>query len=242
MAFDRNQRTTHLKIDRIRRQTVDPVFEHRIGRLPSKITVGQDAELLELRYHKSRWHLPEPDLPWVRQRSTRAKLFVDGEHAGSFLFTELRPEPLIDNQAFFEWADALSFTLSQLAEVLCSHWEQISEVSDYGTILELSRIWMNPKFSSGRRFGRAANALIALSKDWSLFVLKAFPLEYEGSGANHYFDAQRQRQRAMMRHYQAVLGVVSFPHPDGDDGWMYQLREGLPIAEPKHGAGETSDW
>ncbi|MXP15688.1 hypothetical protein GRI44_13110 [Altererythrobacter confluentis] len=245
MALTKCALATSRSSDRIRRQSGDPVFEKGRLRTTSTVTLEHEGEKLQLRYHRSRWRLPDPDFPSVRQCTTKAKLYAGDTHAGSFEFTELCPEPLIDNHSFFEWADAMSSTLMELAEVLCSHWEELSEVSDYGTILELTRAWMDPAFSNSGRFARAANALIGMNKDWSLLVLKAFPLEYEGSGSDsdQFVQAQNRRQRAMMRHYHSALGVAPFPEAAGNHGWMYLRRAGLPIADPINGAGDTiSDW
>ncbi|WP_126665611.1 hypothetical protein [Croceibacterium ferulae] len=243
MAAAYRRRAALAKPDRLRRQAVDPLFPNGIERTPSMMTVRHENEELQMHYHRSRWQTPEPDFPSVKQRVTQAKLYMGDDHAGSFEVTELRPEPLIDDRSFFDWADATSVIRAEMAEVVRYHWEEVSEVSDYGTILELSGAWMNPAYSKGGRFALATKALIDFSKDWSLLILKAFPLEYEGSGSSKYIEAQTRRQRAMMRHYHSALGVTPFPgsEGDGEDGWMYRLRPGLPIAEPVYRAGVAED-
>ena len=221
--------------DRIRRTNDDPVFKKPRFRTTTTLVIPHKAEQLELRYHRSLWQ-SDRDVPGVHQRILQARLYVDGCHAGSFRLTEVRPEPLIANDRFLEWADMLSAEMSDLAETICEHWVDVSEVSDFGTILELTRAWMSPRFSSGERFSLAANALAALSAEWSLLVLKAFPLEYESRVTEMNIVARKRRQKAMMRHYRSTLGVEPFPEEAGDEGWMYLIGTGLPIARPQRGS------
>jgi hypothetical protein len=217
---------------RIRRNNVDPVFGKRRFRTSATLSIAHPTQRLELRYSRSRWQR-DPDLPVVQQRVVKAQLHVDGEHAGSFLLNELRPKPFIDKRRFFEWADAMSSELSELAEVICRHWEEVFDVTDSGTVLELARVWTHPAFSGEGRFALAANTLIGLSAEWSLLVLKAFPLEYEGQVSDGNADAYTRRKAAMMRHYRSTLGVTQFPGDAGDEGWMYLIRPDLFIPRPQ---------
>ena len=221
--------------DRIRRTNDDPVVEKPRFRTTTTLVILRKEEQLELRYHRSRWQ-SDRDVPGVHQRILQSRLYLNGCHAGSFLLTEVRPEPLIANDRFLEWADVRSAEMLDLAETICEHWVDVSEVSDFGTILELTRAWMSPRFSSGERFSLAANALAALSAEWSLLVLKAFPLEYEGMVTDLNKDAHKRRQKAMVRHYRSTLGVEPFPEEAGDEGWMYLIGAGLPIARPQRGS------
>lgn len=215
----------------IRRTGIDPVFEKPHLRTTAAMSTSCGEERLDLRYRRSQWEA-DPDHPGIHQRETKAKLFVDGYHAGSFKLTELRLEPLIDSWRFFEWADEASSELAELAELVSGHWNEVSDVSDQGTILELTRAWMKPAYSNGRRFGWAANALVALSTEWGLLVLKAFPLEYERHTGHQYKEARSRRRQAMMRHYRSKLDVFPFPGSAGVDGWMYAVRRGVPIIAP----------
>jgi hypothetical protein len=62
--------------------------------------------------------------------------------------------------------------------VIRAHWDDISDISNYGDIVELSRAWMAAPFSKQGRFSAAANTLIDhLFKGRSLLIIKAFPLE-----------------------------------------------------------------
>ncbi|MBC2665679.1 hypothetical protein H7F51_09095 [Novosphingobium flavum] len=215
--------------DRIRRNGEDAVLGRTHFRPQTTLSTLGDREELELRFRRSRWR-GDPDHPGVRERLLEATLHVDGCHAGSFKLTEMRPEPLISNRQFIDWADALSAGRIELAEVILEHWENVSDVSDCGTILELTRVWMCPSFSNGRRFALAANALVDLSTERSLLVLKAFPLEYEGKASAQYERSLTRRREAMMRHYRSTLGVAPFPGRDGDDGWMYAIRPDLRLS------------
>jgi hypothetical protein len=221
---------------RIRRNREDPVFGKAKFRTTTTLIVPHPSETLELRLHRSRWE-SDPDLPGVHHRVLRARLCVDGTHAGSFKLTEIRPTPLISRDSFFDWADAQSEQMAVLGEVICGHWEEVSDVSDFGTILELTRAWMHPSFSKGGRFALAASSLIASLDDWVLLILKAFPLEYEGQASDQFNAALRRRHHAMMKLYRTTLKVASFPGNAGAEGWMFAIKPGAPIDGPV-----TCDW
>lgn len=103
-----------------------------------------------------------------------------------------------------------------------------SEISDYGDIVELRRVWMRPAFSSKGRLATAITALLDQQfSERSMLILKAFPLEYECKVTDKNEELFRRRQRAMMRHYSRVFGVNPLPGSAGDDGWMYEIPVGL---------------
>jgi len=62
------------------------------------------------------------------------------------------------------------------------------------------------------------------AEDFSVLLLKAFPLEYEwrapiGSEAAQTLE---RRRAAMIRHYRRVLRVEPLPGRPGEDGWMWR--------------------
>ena len=67
--------------------------------------------------------------------------------------------------------------------------------------------------------GPSREALIAVEfPEHILMILKAFPLEYEGSKAGNEKQLER-RQRAMRRHYQSLLSVAPL---SSDFDWMWR--------------------
>jgi hypothetical protein len=70
-----------------------------------------------------------------------------------------------------------------------------------------------------RRNGRSRAAFI---------ILKAFPLEYEGTVNDTNRPAFARRQRALMRLYVRRLGMKTLPGRVGKDGWQW-LRMNCPL-------------
>ena len=107
------------------------------------------------------------------------------------------------------------------------HWDELWEVTDYGTVLEFERAWMNRRWADAELFGAASKALLGRVSHRAILVLKAYPLEYESRVTDANADAQRRRQLALMRLYRSVLGVDRFPGSAGNRGWMFAIPERL---------------
>jgi hypothetical protein len=117
-----------------------------------------------------------------------------------------------------------------LSGVLCKQFGNlIDEITPIGPILDFRRAWIMPRFAHGDLFRLAARAL-AEKLDYSIMVLKAFPLEYEGKAleGSDLEIAFKRRVRAMIRYYQRIFGVRPFDGEDGDTGWLW--REGETLA------------
>ena len=65
--------------------------------------------------------------------------------------------------------------------------------------------------------------------EFSLIVLKAYPLEYEGSlpDDSPMRPAFERRQAALMRLYRKTLGVAPMSGKYGDEGWMFRFNRSL---------------
>jgi hypothetical protein len=114
----------------------------------------------------------------------------------------------------------------------------------YGPVMSLEYVWMSPEVRVPKVWVTSLQAVMATlaTHDYSIMVLKASPLEYDGGArAKGATSAQRRealdrRFKAMLRHYARHLGVVSFPGAAGRDGWMWRPRPGLSwdaIEKPK---------
>jgi hypothetical protein len=127
---------------------------------------------------------------------------------------------------------------AELAHVLCSAWrEVVFDVSHMAPVLYFHMAWISPKHADGKIFAVAANRLIDEVEDYSILVMKAFPLEYEGQAptGSPLTKALDSRQRAMVRYYERVFGVRRFPGRYGKDGWLWRPNPHLAnmIEEPR---------
>jgi hypothetical protein len=215
-------------VKRIRRHDHDPVFPNGISKAYRVLPVAIDAEHLEVRYHRTGWRRLGYEMNGIKRRHTVALIFTDGQHVGSLDAYEFRVAAFTSSNEFLEKMDGHSQATYDIANVICANWEDVSEISDYGDIVELNRVWMSAPFSKRGRFSAAANTLIGhLFKGRSLLILKAFPLEYEGEVTDENAASFLRRQKAMKRHYQRIFDVSAFPGTDGEGGWMYSVPERL---------------
>ena len=147
-------------------------------------------------------------------------------------FDEWHPWPGLPSDDFVEGMDEYSLASSNPSMVLADAWE-MEELSESGPVLELSRLWMHPDHARGNVWASVAEALVRRRCEgrFSVFVLKAFPLEYEhavreGSPLERGFASCR---RAAERLFAWVLRVHPLPGDHGAEGWMWRpLRDGAP--------------
>ena len=69
-------------------------------------------------------------------------ILADGQQAGSLDINEFRVSRFIDSSEFLDDMDSVSQATFNFADVICANWDDISEISDYGDIVELNRAWM----------------------------------------------------------------------------------------------------
>lgn len=222
--FDRE-----IMMERIRRDTADAVFAAGLptGRLKS--LRHPDADLaLSIRFKRSRWEYVCYDQREVRTRQVEGLILVGGAHVGSFAIVELDIPLLTGRWSFFDQMDSRSSADYQLAETLLAHWIDPAEVSDVGNIVELRRLWMAQTAALKPWLRKALELVLQdIFGDRSLLILKAFPLEYEGSVSADNKIRFLARQRAMMRFYSTTIGVQPLPGESGGAGWMYAIPEGM---------------
>ncbi len=126
-------------------------------------------------------------------------------------FDEWHPWPGLPSDDFVEGMDKYSLASSNPSMVLADAWE-MEELSESGPVLELSRLWMHPDHAKGNASASVAEALVRRRCEgrFSVFVLNAFPLEYEhavreGSPLERGFASCR---RAAERLFAWVLGCI----------------------------------
>lgn len=212
----------------MRRTFEDPVMKGRpMSGKATAYFLPAEGEVRELNVKRSRFRKLDPDFDAISRSELLAQLKVNGEVAGSFRYYAYRFAPFIDADTLIECADVHSAELYELAEVFCAAWPEPYEVTDFGDVLEISRVWMAPAFSNRGRFEQVTRYLVGLAEGWSVMVLKAFPLEFEGRDEEGRLDPLIRRRAAMMRHYQRIFGVQSLGGPARHDGWMYRVSPRL---------------
>lgn len=184
--------------------------------------------MLDIKYNRSRWSKLDLDLDVVDHRRTAAWISWEGQHIGSIELFEYHVDIGYEASEFLDAMDDHSQDTANLAAVVCAHWEDPVELMQYGPIVELRRAWANPATSRGGRFASGLNFLLdGLFARRALLILKAFPLEYEGSVSARTEAAFRRRRSALMRYYSSTLGVQPLPSGAGAEGWMYVLPKRL---------------
>ena len=147
---------------------------------PRKIMIKDERTTYILRCRKSRWIRKIIGEGYVRERDLFCWLMLDKCRVGALHFIEFEPDIGIDNEVFLATMDVENSADAQLAEVLCSAWQDVvDDVLAYGPVLEFRLAWMSPKQATSAVWARAAEAFITTEfDDHSILVMKAFPLEY----------------------------------------------------------------
>ena len=190
---------------------LDGRFPHE-ARLPSGLT---------FRYRLGRWHRIGWRAP-IKRRRLAGHLKANGRRVGAVQLTQYEPQ-LMTNCEFVSFMDEESQHDYDLAIMLCRHWEDLSDVTAYGDIVEIDLVWMKRRFARRGEWADAVHLLLAeIETDYALIILKAFPLEHEVRRRGRAVTRlMRRRQAAMLRHYGWLLGVRPFPGRYGKEGWMW---------------------
>lgn len=170
----------------------------------------------------------------VLKTETFAWLVVNGRRIGAFQLFEFDPAGCGGNDDFIAIMDVDQEIEARLSIILTSAWN-ITDLPLDWPILEFRSAWIAPAYARGGLFAKAANAIIGEIGMFSLLIMCAFPLEYEGnapSGTPQH-RALRRRQRAMIRHYKKVFGVEPLPGQYGKAGWLWKPHSCADVPEPK---------
>lgn len=203
--------------------------DQELPRRPAKVLqIANGHGPLATHYWTSRWAFLDQESELVRCRTTDILIRSGEEAVGRCRVTEYRLEPFTHPGDFLAEMDDHSGAAAELATILCRGWDDPSELTDYGDIVEISRVRMRPHLSGRRRLLDTLVAMLnVINPNRSLLILKAFPLEYEGAGETSGNARFLRRHAAMKRHYATLLGVRSLPGPSGDEGWMYAIPDRL---------------
>lgn len=204
----------------------------------------------EVVYRRGRWRkleTPQIDEPDFRgfDRSVRVRhafcwIRMQGRDVGAVSFREIDAEGVAPPD-FSIAMDNESQELSRWAAVLLDEWEDINiGVFDYGPILELHEVWVEPGHSSGGIWKPVVEALLErLFAACSVMVAHAFPLEYGGRVPDGAATAEafERRHAAMMRVAARELGLRPMPGPPGEEGFVWRVRPGLEklVRPPSYG-------
>lgn len=210
---------------RIRRGAAPPsvALEELGQRHRQRVALEIGGEEADLSWRLTRWvQLDEAEEYETRYRELHALLRKNGVLIGYLHFREVDLGS-DDNDAFREAMDMGSSATYELGEVLASEWRDIAfEVSSYGSVVELSMLWMSP----GRQteiWTRAVDTILGrrFFAGRSILVLKAFPLEYNGKVTQQNIRSKQRRTLAMTRLYNKCLDMAPLPGRPGKEGWMW---------------------
>lgn len=224
---------------RIRRQDALPKFADSEARRRRKYphTIELPGTGTSLRYRMSKPYsvgefADDSFGGFVQKTELFAWLVLGRRRIGAFELNEFDASGCGSNQDFIIVMDIDEEYEATLSGALCRQFDNlIGEVTAAGPILDFRRAWMMPRFANGDLFRLAARTLVEkVSPHYSIMVMKAFPLEYEGEvqEGSDLAIAFKRRARAMMRYYQRIFGARPFDGEYGEDGWLW--REGEILA------------
>jgi hypothetical protein len=195
------------------------------GRHPHRFILFDRGVSYLAAYRRGRkYRIPDDaDVAW--KRDVFCLIRVKREIVGALHFFEFDVTPFTDNETFLDAMDADAAADFNLAKVICKQWDEVEDVTSYGSILEFRMAWMTPRFARASIWAKAANQIIEREfSGYSILILKAFPLEYEGRAAagTRLGRGLRIRQAAMKRQYKRLLGVEPFPSAAGREGWLWR--------------------
>ncbi len=186
--------------------------ELRAGkRYPNVLTI-EASNQVDLQYRISRWEPLEEGLDGIRGRKIFGWIKIKGERVGALDMREYRADDDFTNDMFFDLMDAVCAHSSELASTLIAGWYDVrDQLFCVGNIVEFRCVWTHSRNCPRGLWVAAANKLIAQKMaNYSLLILKVFPLEYEDRPIT---DAAVPGRR--------LLTVTSFP---GSDDWMYKIN------------------
>lgn len=121
---------------------------------------------------------------------------------------------------FLEACDALSQEAANVSCVLDAHW-RLEDLKATADILSIERVCIHPKYAGRGIIAHLMMDLLPkLSREPSITILKAFPLQFEGI-ENPDPSSFKALQDALVDYYGRYLGVARLPSTYGVKGWMY---------------------
>lgn len=163
----------------------------------------------------------------VQRRKIFALIEIDGVRSGLLRFNEYDIDFDASEEDFLYTMDLEEGSETCLSQIICDEWHEVAFISDfYGSIVEFEAVWMSPLYARKAIWVEAAEALIAREFQYSIMLLKAFPLEYgglldQGAPINEGFA---HRRAAMFRYYQRLLGMEPCSEENAAEGWMWRAN------------------
>ncbi|WKW51898.1 hypothetical protein [Rhodomicrobium lacus] len=197
--------------------------EKRERRRLRHILIDDDNGSYICRYSRSRWEkMLESAL--VRRKEIHARIERDGHCFSIIDLIGFDIDTFATNEEIVYNLDSNSQADYDLGIVISNYWEYITDdVSGFGPIVELRRLW-NKNGSKVGWVDFCANLIEKEYQNYSILILKAFPLEHEGldSKARTVQKNFVRRQRALKRLYRQKLNLSPFPGKAGLQGWMWK--------------------
>lgn len=219
-----------MPLPKFKRDAAPPAFDRR-GRRAIRLasTLAPVCEGYEVRFGRERWERPydffEDGYDGLRWRRTQASILQDGRQVGALEFVEYETG-MISHQEFFDAMDAESFEMMRVASVLLSQWGSgLTDVLEYGRVLEVTWVWMEPAHPRTGVWVQVLDALIGrVERSVALITALAYPLEYENRLPANAPEraAFERRRRAMFRYYGRTLRLLPWPGAPGKAGWLWR--------------------
>lgn len=193
-------------------------------RYPHQMEITAGGSSIHARYRRTRFRRLVEGTSSVLRREIFCWLSVGRKRVGALDFVEFEFDAFAPTEELWNCMDSYAAADASLAGVLFDMWSDPADYSVYGPILDFRTAWMAPGQPPGVWASVAKQIIATCCSDYSIIVLKAFPLEYEGrapKGSRVQFRLRR-RQRAMQRYYARVLQMKQLPGRHGKDGWMWR--------------------
>ena len=192
--------------------------------------VAQISPKIMLKYDATRYRAVA-DSPSVRRSNLSAVLLRDSQCIGNFKLARYNIQRAYDKDEFWRAMDCSSGAEEKFAYILCKSWaDVVHQVAPMGPIIRIDHAWLDRAHAGKNLLASTIDVITErIWPNFSIIVLKAYPLEFASvrdnlDGNAHLQRAQLRRQRAMMRHYQGIVGAKPLPGPAGDDGWLWSAN------------------
>lgn len=164
-------------------------------------------------------HLEYDISPATIQNLTASLHTADGKRVAYFKAAAYRPKGC-SAPRFVECCDAFSQSVFDMAQVLDECFV-LDDLPTRSIIVSIDRIAIHPAHAGkGLMTSLMKHLLPQLTKRPTIAILKAFPLECEGTGENPSPDFHAL-QAGLIDYYGRTLGMAPLPGSYGKEGWLY---------------------
>ena len=143
--------------------------------------------------NKPRRSYVEREISPLRCTELFAHLYLGDKHIGS-INTEEYHFSGCDNALYFMTVDAFCAYQTGVAECIIHQWD-VQDIHDYGTMVDIKRLWMRPDFRGTPIMVNSVRYLLGTYHNKrALIVTSPFPLQYEGKD-----DTRKAQQQACVK-------------------------------------------